>query len=145
MNQVFTLIVAAMTAVHAVFGCCTHHPHACASGECEKPESKHSCSAHSHHGHDHHGHQHPANESSQDDDKQPADVPHSHDCQGIACVWYNPDSSSDDLNDADDVSPALPAQIASVRLDGGAHNNAPAFIDTSPPLRSHLLLQVLLI
>jgi hypothetical protein len=131
-------ITVVLLLVHAGLGCCWHHSHIRTVSACESPAVtiESSCGdGHSHGQTGHHDHSPP--------------VPHQHQCDGERFTFLSPKPppvQKDELLFApcflDTVmfpikSPLLPSHLT--------HGQDPSFHVNGPPLRTHLLLGVLLI
>lgn len=138
--------VAGMLMLHSVLGCCWHHAHACAHGDCAWSEStaddahSHACSDDSHGDDCDAGCQSRGDESSRGNHS-------SLECPG-ACVYLPPEKAISANHGPEGVAGfvAIPAAMALWVL---SPVDAREWISDSeriePPLRLHLLHQILLI
>ena len=140
--------------VHMVFGCCLHHAHSCVASCCESPEpAAQGCGCRVHR-HDVEGRDGPENQHKhpqQGDDKphrEDASHEHSsgdHRCDGPSCVFVRTTDAAEWLLEEFALSPAAEFQE---REPVGAPSNDGSFcrpMPSGPPLRTHLLYQILLI
>lgn len=141
MQTVFCNLMAASLFIHALLGCCWHHAHAqscCSKQETKVSERVTGCS---------HGHScgHSADKSHQ---KQKPAEPHQHkDCPG-SCTFLSVAKTQVDCHSP--LSPLPFAAFVPFVAEVGAtfHVSADRVTDESgppPPLRLHLLNQILLI
>jgi hypothetical protein len=137
MHGFLSNVTAALLALHTVLGCCWHHAHSLAEESCmtqsvERPEghgghSDHDCDSTTPVNHD--GHQSP------------------HECQGSTCVFVRPthdgsQGSSDLLMDVPLSLSPIAFASTNVRVAEKSFFAPDALL---PPLRLHLVDQVLLI
>ena len=135
--QITTLLLL----VHLGFGCCSHHTHTHANA-CEAIAESGSCGF-GHHGFagiTHHHDRLPLHDGS---------VPHQHRCDGVQCVFARL-SLAPKLSDASVVAVGSWLSAVSLREVGQTdsllrHRLDHFQSDAGPPLRVHLVYQVLLI
>lgn len=130
--------------VHLALGCCMHHTHDCETACCETPVAvADACPCD--------GHRHHEDESSDERNSNDhhSNRPHEHSCDGATCVFKQTETHTDvvgELNFGDYVFALLPESEklpASVAASDHLFDVRYGFAD--PPLRKHLLNQVLLI
>lgn len=138
MHRLFAGIAATLLAVHSVLGCCGHHAHACPP-ECIQVELQCSCEAQTTVA-VHSGQQAPS--------AQPA---HRHQgaehCRASACVFLTK-TSEESANWLGSARDGLLMQGPAILLPSSPTHAASSLVQRSidcPPLRLHLLNQVLLI
>jgi len=144
MQPLFTLVLTASVLVHAAFGCCLHHAHACETDCCDSPTAAASdCSCH---GHDKVCES--ASNSSVDSLTTETEQPSrsKHECKGVKCNLGLISSSSAQSLQSIDAPPAIftipDREIATT--SGATYANLGK--GTAPiGLRPHLFLAILLI
>lgn len=129
-------IVTLTISLHTALGCCFHHAHACEVTCCETPAIvAEACGCDTH----------------EQDNKQHGESPRhqhggKHQCQGDACVFANTGRTADEL----DVALYQVTGISAVvwqppqEVTGRRPATESWLITTGPPVRAHLLFQVLL-
>jgi hypothetical protein len=128
MQNLLSPLTAALLAVHTVFGCCWHHGHDCTE-TCDAAPSVASADGHAH-----------------GSDADHAEHHGRHECKGGVCVF---------IGSAKAASASATSRLASVPpaplfCDVSVLSRATGAIisladDLQPPLRRHLLCQVMLI
>jgi hypothetical protein len=134
MNALFSIVTIVSVLIHGLLGCCWHHDHAVVRNPAGA--KSHSCCKHHHH----HAAPH------QEQKSQHGKVPH-HKCEGETCVFARTEAghSTDVLITpaVDSLSLVASAPTALAMDSRGAELFSPPLL--RPPVRSHLLHQVLLI
>jgi hypothetical protein len=141
MRGCLSSLTAAMLALHTLLGCCWHHAHCCTQecgsavciespspDGCQGDRADDSCAATSSVGHGHHGHH------------------GRHECQGGTCTFMGPNRVN--WQQSSLSFDALPAVLSPINGAAVAEVRAKPFFGPDaflPPLRRHLLDQVLLI
>lgn len=130
--------------VHLALGCCMHHTHACETACCETPVAvAEACPCG--------GHQHDENDASaeQHSNDQDSHRPHEHSCDGAKCVFKQTESHTDVASELDggDIAFVVLPNSEGLSASALAFDHLSEFLrgSTGPPLRTHLLNQVLLI
>jgi hypothetical protein len=151
MKNAFTLILALHLLAHAVLGCCWHHDHgAPLAGKAESASQptviakSHGC-RHDHYVGPHHGHAHDQQVPLSDDSQQPGPV---EPCDGGKCHWLGKDTTEIDSSlDWSGVVSVIDVAMVSAPwlLERSLRGGQAAFSAESPPVRTHLLYQVLVI
>lgn len=143
MRTITTLIAAAAFVLHLTLGCCAHHAHAVDGPVCSKhvgtAEHHHGCKGHSHGSHDHES-QPPADGPPVDEDCP------GHDCNAGHCAFM---AAGKTVIAKDTYLAVLPLFVAMPLTHVSISPRISATIDSggliAPPVRTHLLNQVLLI
>jgi len=131
MHSVFTNLMAGLLFIHTVFGCCWHHAHACGQSVAVTASQPAKCCHHHQHGSD----------SKQQQKPGKCKV----ECQGT-CTYVVPQKVTIEAPQwvAIDLLAVLPS-LADRQIEIAASWEAlPSLFDLAPPLRPHLLHQVLL-
>jgi len=145
MRHLFTTFLTVIVLVHAIFGCCIHHAHACEarSGKWHQPSSG-TCD------HDDHGQE--SHQQSLALNSCGCDEQHQHDgplsCDDDKCIFTRTESSpnADTLSSQNSMhlfSAMAPSLSSAVELATASHPPAPDAAFTG--LRLHLALEVLVI
>ena len=123
---------------HVGLGCCWHHSHTCTVSSCESPAvTSGSCcgDGHRHGKHGHHDHSAP--------------VPHQDQCDGEQCTFLPPKPSPVQKGELQFAPCFLDTALSPIKprlLDSHlTHGQDPSLHVDGPPVRTHLLLGVLLI
>jgi len=150
MRRMMSYITGVLLLLHAVFGCCWHHAHTCPQESCDASTACASlcpngtCS----HEADHSGH-HDDRASHGGEQFIPAHQgQHPHPCDGATCVFLPTDSprTVQRLADRICVGTVVPMLSTNLPLAGDLMDSAcPSPCATGPPIRTHLVHQVLLI
>ena len=133
--------------IHTALGCCWHHAHQCATSCCDSPPAVvKACPCQTHQAQDRilsHEH-HDKNERPEGDHHR-----HEHNCDGDQCTFLRSEQSSEKWVERS-LDVAFLSWDPSLREDSpirppctGAADNPT--LACAPPIRSHLLLSVLLI
>jgi hypothetical protein len=137
MHRFTTLLTAAAFAIHMVIGCCWHHDHgACEHGVCEH-EAGHELAESADGGHDlgfseGHAHHHHCPDH------------HQGPCHGTPCVAVQESQATVPVIHEFSIFLAdLPAKATPTAESVGQQGGFTVTEDVSPPLRRHLMLQVL--
>lgn len=139
MQTVLSSLLAVTLGIHAMLGCCWHHAHDCTNCRTGRDQvAKASCCHGACHAHRH------ADEIPDDRDAAPKQ-PCSHECAGV-CIYLGGIKSIDagyqpEFDLVGIVS--IDAPMVCVRL--GSVNGVVDWLAPPPPLRLHLIQQVLLI
>lgn len=146
MHSVLTHITAGLLLVHALLGCCWHHAHGCS--RC-RPAAASASPACSHAGCKHHNERDQARHSDRPnhDDKVPkAPCKCPTECQGV-CTFLPPQKVQVARSHAplpfDFIAAATVAPDS--QLQAGTRQTLCGLLKPEPPLRLHLLQQILLI
>ena len=138
-------LTALLLFMHISFGCCLHHVHTCDVNGADSPAIRVETCPCSDHQHDNDGPLQKDDEQSSEQDKSPA----GHSCGGDQCVFNKTEISSDVLSQfthdlvASDTTPEFSSpQIPSAILATAMEARHPGGY---PPLRTHLIHQILLI
>ncbi len=146
MNRVFSILVLFTTGLHSTLGCCWHHDHTCADNCCEHPSAiAQECPCDGHRHDSHHDHGKNSDNPSKNDDQAPC----KHECAGDSCNFARTEPSLDEFKLTlsewfaldNDVCLQVPVTV-DPHLDFDA---ADWLLASGPPLRTHLLHQILLI
>ena len=137
MNQLFSLLTVTSVLAHAVLGCCAH---ALQESKCCENASA-ACTVPSHHDHSH--------VCSSDEPTQEHAPENEHCCCRVKCQWLAPDAPTDlaaallsysAIFDADQIATSTFPVASARQVEVSPCDALPAL-----PLRSHLVLGVLLI
>jgi hypothetical protein len=130
--------------VHLALGCCMHHTHACETACCETPVAvAEACPCG---GHEHDEDDSTAEHNSNDQD---SNRPHEHSCDGAKCVFMQTETHTDVSSELNAGEFAFAILLESEELTASAaaidHLLQIRYGFADPPLRTHLLNQILLI
>ena len=130
--------------VHLALGCCMHHAHSCETACCEAPIAvAEACPCG--------GHEHNEDKSSdkQHSSGQDSNRPHEHSCDGGKCVFTQTETHTDVAGELRGGNFAFAILLDSEDLTASAAANDHLlqirYGVADPPLRAHLLNQILLI
>ena len=147
-----TMLMVFVMAGHAIFGCCWHHDHASdvRSVECRAIVGHNECDHDSCDGvgHTGNGHEHQDGAKPLPSHNEPAPCPHHGSCDKTDCVFVRTDGEQN-LNLSHSYSlVTMAVSEPSLLVSGVRGTNIPSWSHYhcgKPPLRPHLLLQILLI
>jgi hypothetical protein len=150
MNHFLAVLLTFATAVHTVFGCCGHHaPTRAGDSKQNQQVAQGGCLCHSHSHADEPNGASPTSEPAPASPRSEDGPARDHQCHGAKCVSVlsekAPDLGQADLLTFDGAVPAVVTPpIASVDFATGFGGHFLAF-EAVRPIRTHLLLRVLLI
>lgn len=148
-----TITMVILMTGHATFGCCWHHAHA-SEGACDNCPvvAHHDDSDHHEHGNEsqaaHCGHDHQDGEKSLASHDEPDPAPSHETCDEANCVFVRTDDGQSLTPRHSDINVTMSVSevgLAAVDVCAAGQPSGSHYRCGKPPLRPHLLLQILLI